>query len=140
MCPGGEVVNASSEQGLLVVNGMSYSRRAAEFSNAAIVVTCQAGDYSSAGPLAGIEFQKDIEPKARHAGGGKYAVPAQNLLDFLSKKVSGGLNLNSCATGTAAANMREIFPAFVGDALAAAFATWEKTYPIFVSSHAVLIG
>jgi uncharacterized FAD-dependent dehydrogenase len=140
MCPGGEVVNASSGHGMLVVNGMSYSRRASEYSNAAIVVTCQTGDYGSADPLAGVEFQKDIEQKAFHAGGGKCVVPAQNLPDFLSKKDSGSLNINSCATGTVAANMHEIFPAFVNDALVTAFASWEKTYPVFVSSHAILIG
>ncbi len=140
MCPGGEVVNASSGHGMLVVNGMSYSRRASEFSNAAIVVPCRTNDYCSADPLAGIEFQKDIEQKAFHAGGGKWAVPAQNLPDFLRKKVSGCLNRNSCATGTAAADMHEIFPAFVSDALVTAFATWEKTYPLFVSSHAILMG
>ncbi len=140
MCPGGEVVNASSEHGMLVVNGMSYSRRASEFSNAAIVVTCQTGDYCSAGPLAWIEFQKDIEQKAFHAGGGKCVVPAQNLLDFLSRKVSGSLNRNSCATGTAAADMHEIFPTFVSDALKAAFLTWKGAYPSFVSSHAILLG
>ena len=140
MCPGGEVISASSEHGMLVVNGMSYSRRASAFSNAAIVVTCKIDDYPSAGPLAGIEFQKAIERKAFHAGGGKWAVPAQNLPDFLSKKTSGGLNKNSCATGTVAANMHEIFPAFVNDALVTAFTTWEKTYPSFVSPHAILIG
>jgi len=141
MCPGGEVVNASSEHGGLVVNGMSYSDRASEFSNAAIVVTCQTDDYCSADPLAGIEFQKNIEQKAFLAGGGKGVVPAQNLLDFLSRKVSGSLlNRNSCATGTVAADMQEIFPAFVNDTLVTAFATWEKTYPAFVSTHAILIG
>jgi uncharacterized protein len=140
MCPGGEVVNASSEHGGLVVNGMSYSGRASEFSNAAIVVTCQTGDYCSDDPLAGIAFQKNIEQKAFQAGGGKGVVPAQNLLDFLSGKVSGSLKMNSCATGTAAANLQEIFPAFVNDALVTAFATWEKTYPVFVSSQAILIG
>jgi uncharacterized FAD-dependent dehydrogenase len=140
MCPGGEVVNASSELGMLVVNGMSYSRRASEFSNAAIVVTCQTGDYRSVEPLAGIEFQKEIEQKAFHAGGGNFVVPAQNLPDFLSKKASGSLNRNSCATGTVATNMHEIFPAFVNDALVAAFTTWQKAYPAFVSSHAILIG
>lgn len=140
MCPGGEVINASSEQGMLVVNGMSYSRRASEFSNAAIVVTCHSRDYCSTDPLAGLELQKDVEQKAFLAGGGKWAVPAQNLPDFLSRKVSAHLNKNSCATGTAAANMHEIFPAFVSDALVAAFRTWEKTYPSFVSSHAIVLG
>jgi uncharacterized protein len=140
MCPGGEIVNASSEQGMLVVNGMSYSARASEFSNAAIVVTCRTDDYCSAHPLAGVEFQKDIERRAFHAGGGKWEVPAQNLLDFLSRKASVRLNENSCATGTAAADMHEIFPAFINDSLVAAFATWKKTYPSFVSPHAILIG
>jgi len=140
MCPGGEVINASSEQGMLVVNGMSYSGRSSEYSNAAIVVTCKTDDYGSADPLAGLEFQKDIERKAFYAGGAKWGVPAQNLLDFLSKKASGRLNANSCATGTAAADMHEIFPAFVNDALLAAFRTWEKPYPSFVSPHAILIG
>jgi len=140
MCPGGEVMNASSEQGMLVVNGMSYSRRASAFSNAAIVVTCRVEDYCSTDLLAGVEFQKDIERKAFHAGGGTWAVPAQNLPDFLNRKISGSLNKNSCATGTTAADMHEIFPGFINDALTAAFRTWEKTYPTFVSAHAILIG
>ena len=140
MCPGGEVMNASSEHGMLVVNGMSYSGRSSKYSNAALVVTCHTDDYRSAHPLAGIEFQKGIERKAFHAGGGKWEAPAQNLPDFLSRKVSGSLNKNSCATGTAAADLHEVFPAFVNDALVAAFTTWEKTYPVFVSPHALLIG
>jgi uncharacterized FAD-dependent dehydrogenase len=140
MCPGGEVMNASSEQGMLVVNGMSYSRRASAFSNAALVVTCRVEDYCSTDPLAGVEFQKDIERKAFHTGGGTWAVPAQNLPDFLSRKTSGSLNKNSCATGTIAADMHEIFPAFINDALTAAFRTWEKTYPTFVSADAILLG
>jgi hypothetical protein len=140
MCPGGEVVNVSSEQGMLVVNGMSYSRRASAFSNAAIVVTCRTDDYRSADPLAGVEFQKDIERKAFHAGGGTWAVPAQNLPDFLTGKFSGSLNRNSCATGTTGVDMREIFPAFINDSLVAAFTTWKRTYPVFVSPHALLMG
>ena len=140
MCPGGEVLNASSEQGMMVVNGMSYSQRASAFSNAGIVVTCKTDDYCSPDPLAGLEFQKDIEKKAFQAGGGTWEVPAQNLPDFLSGKASGRLNVNSCATGTVPANMKEIFPAFVSDALVMAFTTWKETYPLFVSSHAILIG
>ena len=88
MCPGGEVINASSENGLLVVNGMSYSSRASAFSNSALVVTCHTDDYKSTDPLAGIEFQKDIERKAFNAGGGTWEVPAQNLVDFLCGRTS----------------------------------------------------
>ena len=133
-------MNASSEHGMLVLNGMSHSRRASAFSNAAIVVTCKTDDYRSAGPLAGVEFQKEIERKVFQAGGGTWEVPAQNLLDFMSRRTTGRLNENSCATGSVPADLREIFPAFVNDALVAAFTTWEKTYPSFVSSHAILLG
>ncbi|MCA1766186.1 MAG: hypothetical protein LC633_08090 [Desulfobulbaceae bacterium] len=69
MCPGGEVVNASSEPGRLVLNGMSYSSRSSPFSNAGLVVNCHDDDYPSAGPLAGLAFQKDIESRVFKAGG-----------------------------------------------------------------------
>ena len=110
MCPGGEVVNASSEEGLLALNGMSYSARDSEFSNSAITVTCRTADYASDGPLAGVEFQKDIERKAFRAGGGNWKSPAQNLRDFLSGTPSRSLNVNSCKMGTHSADMSGIFP------------------------------
>lgn len=140
MCPGGEVVNASSENGLLVVNGMSNSARAGRFSNAAIVVTCHESDYADDNPLAGMEFQMSIERKAFKAGGGDWTVPAQNLEDFLKDRVSGGVNENSCRIGTAAADMREIFPKFITDELMAAFARWQADDQLFVSGPAVLLA
>ncbi|MBI5888142.1 MAG: dehydrogenase [Deltaproteobacteria bacterium] len=139
MCPGGEVINASSENGMLVVNGMSYSSRSSAFSNSAVVVTCRTDDYRSADPLAGIEFQKDIERKAFNAGG-RWECPAQNLVDFLCGKVSGSLNKNSFAMGAAAVDMNGILPEFVSEALAAAFNKWKEDYPLFVSHHAILLG
>jgi hypothetical protein len=140
MCPGGEVINASTEDGMLLVNGMSYSRRASAFSNAALVVSCKTEDYGSTDPLAGIAFQKELERRAFLAGGGRFGVPAQTLLDFLSNKSSGRLNMNSCATGTVAADLHDLFPTFVSDMLVAAFRSWEKAYPTFISSHALLMG
>jgi len=140
MCPGGEVVNASSENGQMVVNGMSYSNRASAFSNAALVVTCHTHDYRSTDPLAGTWFQKEIEKKAFNAGGKTWEVPAQNLMDFLSGRTSGSLNENSFKMGAIAADMNRIFPAFVNEALVSAFNTWKEDYPLFVSDHAILLG
>jgi uncharacterized protein len=140
MCPGGEVVNASSENSMLALNGMSYSKRSSPFSNSAIVVTCHTHDYQSAHPLAGIEFQRKIEKKAFNAGGGDWKVPAQNLVDFLSGKVSDKLNDHSFRMGAAAANMNDIFPEFVFKALLSAFHEWKEDYPLFVSDHAILLG
>ena len=140
MCPGGEVVNASSEQGMLVLNGMSYSHRSSPFSNAALAVTCRTDDYNSTSPLAGIEFQKDIERKAFKAGGGSWEVPAQNLLDFLGEKNSAGLNKNSYQMGAVHADLKEIFPGFVVEELLTAFNKWKAEVPLFVSSQALLLG
>lgn len=140
MCPGGEVINASSDQGMMVVNGMSRSRRASKFSNAALVVSCHAADYQSTNPLAGIEFQKNIERRAFSAGGGKWELPAQNLMNFLGEKSSAELNKNSFKMGTVPAEMRDIFPEFVIAELLAAFNQWKTEVPLFVSNHAILLG
>ena len=140
MCPGGEVVNASSENGYLVLNGMSYSGRSSAFSNAAIVVTCNTDDYGPGGPLAGIEFQRDIEQRAFTAGGKTWEVPAQNLMDYLSGNTSLSLNINSYKTGAVAADLKNILPGFINEMLVTAFNTWKKDYPLFISDHAILFG
>jgi len=140
MCPGGEIINAASQEGMLVVNGMSYSGRSSAFSNAALAVTCRTDDYPSADPLAGIEFQKDIERRAFHAAGGTWKAPAQNLVDFLCGKISADLNKNSYKLGAVSVQMSDIFPEFVCRALTTAFAAWSRQYPLFVSGHGILLG
>jgi len=139
-CPGGEVVNASSENGLLVVNGMSYSKRDSAFTNTAFIITCQPSDYPSASPLSGMEFQKEIEAKAYNAGGGNFEVPAQNLMDFLDGKTSTVLNKNSCKIGTKSADLTQIFPKFISETLKAAFNHWKPEYPSYVSEHGLLLA
>jgi uncharacterized protein len=140
MCPGGEIVNASSEDGMMAINGMSYSNRSSAFSNSAIVVSCHTDDYKSIEPLAGIEFQREIERRAFNAGGGKWEAPAQNLMDFLSGRTSVRLNKHSFRMGAAATDMNEIFPKFVCEALVMAFNKWKEDYPLFVSDKAILLG
>ena len=80
MCPGGYVVNASSEPGRLAVNGMSYSGRDGENSNSAIIVTVTPKDYEDDSPLAGIAFQRKLEERAYHIGAG--AVPVETYGDY----------------------------------------------------------
>jgi uncharacterized FAD-dependent dehydrogenase len=125
---------------MMAINGMSYSNRSLPFSNSAIVVTCHTDDYKSTNPLAGVKFQKEIERKAFDAGGGTWEAPAQNLMDFLSGKISVRLNKNSFKMGTEAADMNKIFPTFVCEALVMAFSKWKEDYPLFVSDHAILLG
>ncbi|MBD5525225.1 MAG: NAD(P)-binding protein [Lachnospiraceae bacterium] len=80
MCPGGYVVNASSESGKLAVNGMSYSGRNGDNSNSAMIVTVTPQDYRDDSPLAGIAFQRELEEKAYRIGGG--AVPVERYGDY----------------------------------------------------------
>jgi len=140
MCPGGEVINASSAHGMAVVNGMSYSRRSSPFSNAALVVSCHTADYPSASPLAGIAFQEAIERAAFVAGGGNWKVPAQNLMNFLGATRSTALPPNSFRMGTAQAEMKTILPGFVTEQLLAAFQAWKEEVPVFFSDQAILLG
>lgn len=80
MCPGGYVVNASSEEGRLAVNGMSYHGRSGDNSNSAVIVTVTPEDFESIHPLAGITFQRKLEEKAYHIGTG--CVPVETYGDF----------------------------------------------------------
>ena len=84
MCPGGYVVNASSEDGLLCTNGMSEFARNATNSNAALLVSVTPGDFQSESPLGGMYFQRTLEKKAFELGGGSYHAPVQRVADFLN--------------------------------------------------------
>ncbi len=83
MCPGGYVVNASSEEQRLVVNGMSYSGRDSQCANSAIIVSVRPEDYGSDHPLAGVWFQRTLEEKAFKAGDSK--IPVQQYGEFKAK-------------------------------------------------------
>ena len=82
MCPGGYVVNASSEANRLCVNGMSYSGRNGHNANSAIIVTVTPEDFGTE-PLDGVKFQRELEEKAHKAGNGK--IPVQTYQSFKAR-------------------------------------------------------
>jgi hypothetical protein len=86
MCPGGYVVNASSEPGRLAVNGMSYSGRKGKNANSAMIVNVTPEDFPDASPLGGIEFQRALEERAYAAGNGR--IPVQLYEDFKNNVTS----------------------------------------------------
>ncbi len=137
MCPGGEVINSSSEQAMLCVNGMSYSRRDGKFSNAAIVVSVSPSDFDVS-PLAGIEFQRKIEAVAFKAGGGAFASPASSALRFVTgkdKKFGGVSYEPRCVE----ADFHDFLPKFVAGELKLALLDFDKRMKGFIS-EGVLIG
>lgn len=90
MCPGGHVVNASSEPGHITVNGMSYHARNSENANSAVIVNVKPGDFGTDHPLAGIAFQRKWEAKCFEVCGGQNKIPVQLFDDFKNHKVSNG--------------------------------------------------
>lgn len=140
MCPGGYVVNASSEQGHLAVNGMSYNARDGVNANSAIIVTVTPDDFGSVHPLAGVEFQRKLEKKAFQVGNGK--VPVQRFGDFcknqptkelgeISPQIKGAYTL---------ANVREIFPHELAESIELGIKSFDKQIQGFANDDVILSG
>ncbi len=97
MCPGGYVVNASSEEGKLAVNGMSYSGREGCNANSAIIVAVTPKDFESDHPLAGISFQRTLEERAYRLAEGK--IPVQRYGDFKARMENRAMDVDTKKTG-----------------------------------------
>ena len=110
MCPGGYVVNASSEEGRLAVNGMSYHDRAGENANSALIVTVTPEDFPESGPLSGVAFQRKLEEAAYRAAGGK--IPVQLYGDICKNAISTKLGdvVQQMRVGWAFGDVRSIMP------------------------------
>lgn len=110
MCPGGYVVNASSEPGRLAVNGMSYHARAGANANSALIVTVTPEDFPDRTPLGGVEYQRRLERLAYDSAGG--AVPVQLYGDFKAGRISKGLGdiAPEMKGAWSFANLREVLP------------------------------
>lgn len=114
MCPGGQVINASSEKGGVNVNGMSLHARAGQNANAAVLVGVRPGDFGSDHPLAGVEWQRAIERAAFEAAGGMRAT-CQRVEDLLAGRAGtrAGEVLPSYRPGVAYGDLRDCLPPFV---------------------------
>ena len=139
MCPGGVVINSSSEKDKLCVNGMSYSKRDGIYSNSAIVVTVKAAELKDS-PLAGIELQREIEANAFKLGGGDYVAPAQRVTSFMQNKLDSDLPENSYAPGTTTTIVQNYLPKWVTSELKGAISNFDKKMKGFISDEALLIG
>ena len=142
MCPGGYVVGAASEEGHLVVNGMSPFARDGRNANAAVLCEVRPSDFGSDDPLAGVEFQRKWERAAFLAGGGDYRAPAQLLGDFLTGKPSAGAGgvLPTYPLGVRFTSLDGCLPEFVLAALREAFPLFDKKLRGYAMPEAVLTG
>ncbi|MCD6321686.1 MAG: hypothetical protein J7L77_01550 [Clostridiales bacterium] len=142
MCPGGVVVNASSEEGGLNVNGMSYNARNGRNANSAWVTEVWPNDLGSKHPLAGIVFQREIEKRSFLAGGGKFGAPVQKLGDFIDGKITskfGGVE-PSFTGETQFADLNTILPEFISETLKSSLKVFGRKLEFFRNPYALLTG
>ncbi len=155
MCPGGIIAPAATDPGELVVNGWSPSKRNNPFANSGMVVQVEIKDavetmkpfYRAKGnlnpdedPLLFMKFQQLIEQKAYAAGGGDFAAPAQRMQDFVNRKLSADLPVNSYLPGLTSAKLDTVLPPFIYNSLAESFKAFGKKMKGYYTNDAVVVA
>ena len=141
MCPGGTVVAATSEAGHVVTNGMSQYSRNERNANSGIVVGITPDDYPGH-PLAGIDFQRELEARAYVLGGETYQAPGQLIGDFIANKPSMALGTvqPSYTPGVKLGDLSTALPDYAIDAIREALPAFDKKIKGFAMADAVLTG
>ncbi len=140
MCPGGYVINASSEEGMLAINGMSDNARDSINSNSAIIVTVGEKDFDINDPMAAIEFQRELERKAYEIGKGN--IPIQVYRDYKNNTTSDKLGsikpTGKCRTSFA--NLRELFSDDINNSIIEGIEEFGRKIKGFDNEDALLSG
>ncbi|MBO7337610.1 MAG: FAD-binding protein [Paludibacteraceae bacterium] len=146
MCPGGQIVPASTENDGIVVNGMSNSLRNSPYANSGIVVEIRPEDLESTewgkyGNFSGLMFQKHVEQLAfKNNGGLGLAAPAQRLADFVKGRLSSSLPKCSYLPGAISSPMHFWLPDAIGKRLQDGFKQFDRKMRGFVTNEAVILG
>ncbi|NEX63793.1 NAD(P)/FAD-dependent oxidoreductase [Noviherbaspirillum galbum] len=141
MCPGGTVVAATSEAGRVVTNGMSQYSRNERNANSGIVVGISPADYPGH-PLAGIDFQRELESRAYVLGGSTYDAPGQLVGDFIAGRPSTELGAvqPSYKPGVHLTDLATALPDYAIEAIREALPAFDKQIKGFAMHDAVLTG
>ena len=139
MCPGGYVVNSSSESNHLCINGMSYRARNSKNANSAIICTVSPKDFGSS-PLDGLYFQQELEKRAYELGKGD--IPVQLYKDYQKNQISEqfGEFKPEMKGSYHFANLNLLFPAEINEAIKESFSHFEKIIPGFSRDDTILSG
>jgi hypothetical protein len=140
MCPGGEVIQCSSEPGGVVVNGMSNEKRDSGFANSGLVAKVNTADFASDHLLGGMYFQRKWEQAAFRAAGDTYGAPAMAVQDFVKGSATGRLPRTSFKPFAVAADLRTCLPDFIREQLAGALPAFDRKIHGFASREAILLA
>ncbi len=140
MCPGGIVAPCATEEGEVVTNGWSPSKRNNPTSNSGIVVAIYPEDFPDveANPFVCLEFQKSVERQCWEVAGKNQRVPAQRMLDFVNNIPSGSLPESSYHPGLTSVNLNDVLPKMVSDRLRQAFKEFDQKMKGYLTNDAVL--
>ncbi len=139
MCPGGSVINASSEDGGVVTNGMSLFARSLKNANSALLVNITPEDFGGSSPLAGVELQRRIERAAFELGGRNYSAPASTVEGFLTNKKTGfGKISPTFLPSVVEADISSIFTDYINETLKIGLKSFPKYISAFADGEAVL--
>jgi uncharacterized FAD-dependent dehydrogenase len=140
MCPGGIIAPCATHENEIVVNGWSPSKRNNPFANSGTVVQITLEDVKGESPLRMMKFQSEIEQASFQLGGGKLVAPGQRMIDFVDKKLSVDLPVNSYLPGTKSAMLDGILPDFVASSLRSALPVFGKKMKGYYTNEAILVG
>ncbi|OPJ56346.1 NAD(P)/FAD-dependent oxidoreductase [Alkalithermobacter paradoxus] len=142
MCPGGSVIASSSDENIVVTNGMSEHKRDKQNANSALLVNIVPEDFGSDHPLAGVYFQEKYEKLAFKLGGGNYFAPIQLVGDFIKGQESKSLGsvAPSYAPGVVLTDLRECLPEFVVETMKESIIQLDKKLNGFALHDAILTG
>ena len=139
MCPGGEVVPAASEPGMVCTNGASPYHRNYVNSNAALLAALSPEDFPYPGALGGVAWQRELERRAYEAAGGGYRAPVQTVASFLHGEASHfGRVSPSYRPGVTAIDLHNILPPVITDTLAGALPLFARKLRLFADPDGVL--
>ena len=143
MCPGGEVVASSSEEGTIVTNGMSFFKRDKENANSALLVNIMPQDYmKDNNPLNGMYYQESFERKAFELGGNNYNAPIQKVGDFLKMKIDKDEEevIPTYKPGVTYVDLHELFPKTITDTMEHGLVYFDKVIDGFANSNSIMTG
>lgn len=140
MCPGGYVVNASSEENRLVTNGMSYFSRSGKNANSALLIEVYPSDLDDNDILSGVKFQRELEEKAFLAGGKNYYAPVQKIGDILKgiESTSIGNIEPTFKPGVTPSDFKNIFPSFIYESIRLGIIEMDKKIKGFANENGLL--
>lgn len=139
MCPGGEIIAATSDEGNVVVNGMSMFSRNKENANSAVLVNVMPEDYNTTDELGGVYFQEKYENLAFELAGKNYNAPAESVGEFLGNKTKTSINA-SYRPQVTICDIKKCLPEFVTESLKEGLPLLNKKLTNFAKDENLLVA